>query len=124
LDAQITDDETGLTALATAILGVQANVENLAAGGRIAFEVSPSPPSGVAVQIDVPARADDGDTFKQSGMSIQLKSDGEGGFTSQIALLADKVVIADPDGSELDHPVVFEDGVLKHNDIWAKTVTA
>lgn len=124
LDAAVNDGETGLQALASAILGVQTSVDDLAAGGLISFEAEVSPPTGIAVQINVLARASTADAFEQAGMVIQLKSDGEGGFTSQIALLADKLVVADPNGNELDYPFVFEDGVLKLNDIWAKIVRA
>lgn len=118
-EAEVTDN---FEAQATAIVGVETQVNNLAAGGRIAFNAQIPPPDGVLAQIEVMARASDEDDFIQTGMLIQVLDDGEGGFTSRIALLTDQFVITSEGEEQL--PFVYEDSVLKLNDIWAKTMTA
>lgn len=122
LDAAVNDSETGLAALATAVLGVETSVNDLAAGGRIAFRAQVPPPDGVYAQIEVMARASDGDAFLESGMVIQVLSNGSGGFKSQILLLADRLAVTN--GSTDSFPFVFEAGVLKLNSMWAKTITS
>jgi len=121
LEATINDDETGLSALATAILGVEAQVDNLAAGGRISFRAQIPPPSGVLASIEIMARASDVGAFVETGMIIQVYLDGVT-MRSRIVLVTDKLVITD--GTVTGLPFVFEAGRMTLNAIWAKTITA
>lgn len=109
LEAAITDDENGLSALASAVLGVQAEVGNVSAGGLIQFIAQVPPPAGVYSQINIMHRVDLGDTFKQSGISLQIVDVG-GVLQSRFALLVDKAVLSD--GTDTSQPMYFEAGVL------------
>lgn len=121
LEAMINDDETGLSALATAVLGVEAQVDNLAAGGRISFRAQIPPPAGVLASIEIMARASDVGAFIETGMIIQVYLDGVT-MRSRIVLVTDKLVITD--GTLTGLPFVFESGRMTLNAMWAKTITA
>ena len=109
LTAAINDEETGLEALATAVLGVQTNVDNLAAGGLISFSASAGT-GDVLVVIDILARATTGDDFAQSGLSIRVSSDGEGGFLRDVVIDTGRFIVTD--GTDEALPMLFEAGAL------------
>jgi hypothetical protein len=113
LEAAITDDETGLQALATAILGVEAQVGNVTAGGLIQFIAQVPPPDGVLSQINIMARASTGDDFEESGLAIQAYDSGGGVLKGRVVILADQFVVWD--GENENSPLVYEEGQLKLN---------
>ena len=114
LTAAINDEDTGLEALATAILGVEASVDDLAAGGLIKFAATAgaggSGEGDVQVTIDILARATTGDAFAQSGISIRVVSDGAGGFLRDVVIDTGRFIVTD--GTDEALPMVFEDGAL------------
>ena len=110
LTASVEDVDGQLTAMAEALLGVEASVGNVSAGGLIQFKAQVPPPAGVLAQINVMARATvDGD-FKESGMVIQVYDDA-GTIKSRIAIFTDKFVVTD--GTSSGSPLVFEGSELK-----------
>jgi hypothetical protein len=120
LNAVVNDPESGLGALAEAMLAVQVDVGNLSAGGLISMKAQIPPPDGVAAQIDILARASDEDDFIQSGFVIQVIQVG-GSFESRIVILTDKLIVSD--GSEEVLPFVYEDGTLTLENIRLGTLT-
>ncbi|WAX93203.1 phage tail protein [Aminobacter sp. NyZ550] len=110
LTASVEDIDGQLTAMAEALLGVEASVGNVSAGGLIQFKAQVPPPAGVLAQINVMARATvDGD-FKESGMVIQVYDDA-GTIKSRVAIFTDKFVVTD--GTSSGSPLVFEGSELK-----------
>lgn len=110
LTASVEDIDGQLTAMAEALLGVEASVGNVSAGGLIQFKAQVPPPAGVLAQINVMARATvDGD-FKESGMVIQVYDDA-GTIKSRVAIFTDKFVVTD--GTSAGSPLVFEGSELK-----------
>ncbi|MBB3234447.1 phage tail protein [Phyllobacterium endophyticum] len=100
-----------ITALAEAILDVEASVGDISAGGLISFKVQIPPPAGVLSQINILARANTASAFIQSGMVIQVYDSGGGVLKSKILMLTDQFVIWD--GTTQNLPFVYAGGVLK-----------
>ncbi|QKV17862.1 phage tail protein [Oricola thermophila] len=105
LEATATETEAN----AQAITQVQANVDNLAAGGLIKFEANAGQGS-VLVTIDILARATINDQFAQSGLSIRVSDDGNGGFIRDVVIDTGRFVVTDGTNDAL--PLVFENGEL------------
>ncbi|CAB4326603.1 phage tail protein [Brucella sp. 191011898] len=108
-----------VTAIAEAMLGVQAMVDNVSAGGLISFKAQVPPPAGVLSEIAILARATVNDAFIQSGMVIQVYLEN-GALKSRIVNLANQFVIWD--GATRNLPFVFEDGTLKLKNIRLATL--
>ncbi|MPR62116.1 phage tail protein [Ochrobactrum intermedium] len=121
LEQKATVEELGgeVTAIAEAMLGVQAMVDNVSAGGLISFKAQVPPPAGVLSEIAILARATVNDAFIQSGMVIQVYLEN-GVLKSRIVNLANQFVIWD--GTTRNLPFVFEDGTLKLKDIRLATL--
>lgn len=117
--ATIAEIDGEVTAIAEAMLGVQAMVDNVSAGGLISFKAQVPPPAGVLSEIAILARATVNDAFIQSGMVIQVYLDGAV-LKSRIVNLANQFVIWD--GTSRNLPFVFEDGTLKLKDIRLATL--
>jgi len=121
LDFQaVVDSELG--ALATAIVGVQVNVDNLAAGGRISFRAQIPPPDGVLASIEVMVRVTDDDDFVESGLLIQAVDVGGGNIEGVVAVLADRFIVTD--GTVNGTPIVFQSGQMTLASMRAQTITA
>ncbi len=117
--ATITEIDGEVTAIAEAMLGVEAMVNNVSAGGLISFKAQVPPPAGVLSEIAIMARATVNDDFIQSGMVIQVYLEN-GVLKSRIVNLATQFVIWD--GSARNLPFVYEDGTLKLKDIRLATL--
>ena len=109
LETVVDDQGDEITAMASAILGIEVDVGNVSAGGLISFKAQIPPPAGVLSQINVLARATTADAFIQSGMVIQVYNSG--GLKSKILMLTDQFVIWD--GTTQHLPFVFAGGVAK-----------
>lgn len=113
LEAEIGENLQGeIEALAEAILGVEAQVGTVSAGGLISFVAQVPPPSGILAQINVLARADTEEDFVETGLIIQVYDDA-GTIKGYVTILADRFVVSD--GSLEFLPLVFEAGTLKLN---------
>lgn len=106
LSASVTDQDGRITANAEAITGVNASVGELSAQGLIRFQAVVAP-AGVSVRIAILARATTASGFAESGIYIDVFSDG----TSRIVNQASKFIVTD--GGSVFQPLVFEGGVLK-----------
>ncbi len=108
--AVVAEMDGQMTALAEAMLGVSASLDNVTAGGLIAFRAQVPPPDGVLAQISILARASVDSAFLESGMVIQIYLDGAT-LKSRIVNLAQQFVIWD--GTDQNSPFVYENGELK-----------
>ncbi|WKT93774.1 phage tail protein [Brucella anthropi] len=110
MSATVEEVDGQMTAIGEAMLGVQAMVDNVSAGGLISFKAQVPPPAGVLSQISVMARATVDGEFIQSGMVIQIYLDGTT-LKSRILNIANQFIIWD--GNTANLPFVFENGFLK-----------
>jgi hypothetical protein len=97
LSATVEENGTDISAIAEALLGVQASVGNVTASGLISFKAQVPAPDGLLSQIDILARATDGGTEVLSGINIQVYNSG--GLKSRIVLHADQVMVTDSGGT-------------------------
>lgn len=110
LSTEVSDHDGELEAIAQALLGVEASIGDVSAGGLISFKAQVPAPSGVLAQINILVRATVDSSFIQSGLIIQVYQDGSN-LRSRILNIADQFVIWD--GSAANLPFVYEGGILK-----------
>lgn len=110
MSSQVSEHDGELEALSEALLGVEATVGDISAGGLISFKAQVPPPNGVLAQINILVRATVNSSFIQSGLIIQVYQDGSN-LRSRILNIADQFVIWD--GSAANLPFVYEGGMLK-----------
>lgn len=118
---EATTRATADTALSQSILDVAAQAASGLAEGLFTVRAE-SAPSGVLVRLALLGRITTLVDYVETGILIDLVSDGSGGFQSKILLKADSIYFTDGDVSTI--PMVFEDGVLKLNVANIGTVTA
>lgn len=122
--AVVTESLTRATedsALAQQILEVAAQAASGLAEGLFTVQAQVAP-AGVIVRLAMLARVTTLDDYVDTGILIDLESDGGGGFVSKILLKADSIYFTDGDVATI--PMVFEDGTLKLNVANIGTVTA
>lgn len=100
---------TGDSALATSIQTVNAEYGGRFAGGLIKFEAAAAP-SGVDARFAVLLKGGTAESYKASGLYIDLYTVG-GVQKSRVAIMTDQFVVTD--GSTVNLPLVYEGGVLK-----------
>ncbi len=112
-EARIDGDE----AIASDLVAVEAKADGASAGGLFKIEASAGA-GDVLSRLTMYARATLEDDFKEAGMVVEVVSDGEDPATlsSRVVVSADQFVVTD--GTETSLPLVFEDGVLKIQNIF------
>ena len=100
------------TALSQFVLEVAAQAASGLAEGLFTVRAE-SAPAGVSVRLALLARVTTLDDYVETGILIDLESDGGGGYVSKILFKADSIYFTDGDVATI--PMVFEDGVLKLN---------
>ena len=99
-------------ALSQFVLEVAAQAASGLAEGLFTVRAEAAP-SGVLVRLAMLARVTTLTDYVDTGILIDLVSDGGGGFASRILLKADSIYFTDGDVATI--PMVFEGGVLKLN---------
>ncbi|MFC7067556.1 phage tail tip fiber protein [Brucella rhizosphaerae] len=110
ISTEVTKHDEELEVIAQALLGVEATLGDVSAGGLISFKAQIPPPAGVLAQINILVRATVGVDFIQSGMIIQVYQQN-GVLKSRIINQADQFIIWDGNASTM--PFVYENGILK-----------
>ncbi|MEF2073475.1 phage tail protein [Consotaella aegiceratis] len=105
LQTTVTQQGTDIEANASALIGVQAQVDEATAEGLIRFEAVAAP-SGVSARLSIQVRATAGGGYTNAGLYLDVLSDG----TSRIVQVADQIIFSN--GAT---PFVYEDSVAKLN---------
>ena len=111
----------GDSANASSITAVSADLNDRFATGLMKFEAAANQ-AGVDARFSIMLRAGTADAFKESGLFLELYTDG-GIQKSRMAVLADQFVVTD--GSIYTLPLVYSGGVLKLQGVkveWADIV--
>ncbi|OWK26581.1 hypothetical protein AJ87_05870 [Rhizobium yanglingense] len=119
-DQQIATVTSAVNAAAAQTTALSATVDDRFAQGLVKFAAAASQ-SGVDARFSVMLRGSISGTFKESGMFLELYTQG-GVQKSRFAVLADQFVVTD--GSTTTLPMVFENGQLKLAIANIGTVTA
>ena len=120
LEEQIARAEAD-SALASSLAAVSASVDDATASGLFKMEAVVPPPSGIDARISLLARASDGESYAESGLVLEVYTDGVT-KKGRAIVAADQFIVTD--GSNEHLPMVFSAGVLALNIANIGTVTA
>lgn len=102
--------DSRVTALATAMTAVQAQVDDATASGLFKIETQAGSGSVVARQV-MYVRASLSDAYEEAGLVMEVYTVSPGVLASRIVLNANQIVMTD--GTTTSAPFIFEGGVLK-----------
>jgi hypothetical protein len=103
-----------VSALAAQILGVEAEVDGVSAGGRLKFEVQASPGDGWS-RIGLIGSANNGVSFEEAALFLDVRTSGSP--RRRIVGIADQFLLTN--GADSRQPFTFQDGVLRTFEIRA-----
>ncbi|WP_342640944.1 phage tail tip fiber protein [Rhodoligotrophos ferricapiens] len=84
----------GDSALATLLSVVEAKADQATASGRMYWEASAAP-SGVTARYSAIVEVDDNETKEAAGLFMEVVPDGQGGYTSRVAVQSDTFFVYD-----------------------------
>lgn len=117
LSTEVHHPDTGLEAIGNSILSLTSTVGDVSAGGLLRVYTQAAP-SGASARIALSVSATAGGGPSAAAMYLDAMSDGK----SRILMVADQISFTN--GSALENPFVFEDGVLTMRATRVQEITA